>query len=158
MQDKEIKKKAIETLIDTSESIDIPIMPRNFIHMILQKVGLRKKVLTYNLRKMRVGNRDRISKHLFDFPDEIMDGTPMLKKVFQLTNDHHKGMIYCVAVALQNDRHEPKNELLDALNWIDEELFHYILDKSLSSIDFENFLKSIVLLTGASALMKAENQ
>lgn len=161
MDEKEIletKKKAIKSYIDASEIIDIPIFPKNRIHAFLQRIGLKKKVLTYSLKKMRVGNRERISLRLFDFPDAVYDDTYILKRAFKLTKDHHKDMVYCVAVALQNDRNEPSKELLDALNWIDEELFSYILDKSLSSIDLPNFFKSIVNLTGTASLIKAENQ
>lgn len=154
----EIKKKAIKSYIDASEIITIPILPRNRFHAFLQRIGIKRKALTYRLRKMRVGNRERISIKLFDFPDEVYDDTYILKRAFTLTKNYHKDMIYCVAVALQNDRNEPKKELLDALNWINEDLFSYILDKSLSSIDLPNFFKSIVNLTGTASLIKAENK
>lgn len=154
----EIKKKAIKSYIDASEMISIPVLPRNRFHAFLQNIGVKKKVLTYRLRKMRVGNRERIAIRLFDFPDKVYDDTYVLKRAFTLTKNHHKDMVYCVAVALQNDRNEPSKELIDALNWIDEELFSYVLDKSLSSIDLPNFFKSIVELTGTASLIKAENQ
>lgn len=154
----EIKKKAIKSYIDASEMISIPVLPRNKFHAFLQNIGISKKVLTYKLRKMRVGNRERIAIRLFDFPDTVYDDTYVLKRAFTLTKNHHKDMVYCVAVALQNDRNEPSKELLEALNWIDEELFSYVLDKSLSSIDLPNFFKSIVDLTGTASLIKAENQ
>lgn len=156
--EQELKKKAIKSYIDDFEMIDIPVLPKNQLHAFLQRIGLKKKVLTYKLRKMRVGNRERIAVRLFDFPDEVNDGTYLLKRVFNLTKDHHKDMVYCVAVALQNDRYEPSKELLDALNWVEEEMFSYILEKSLSSIDLPNFLKSIVNLTGTASLIKKENE
>ncbi|WP_433863134.1 hypothetical protein [Sphingobacterium thalpophilum] len=161
MDEKEVletKKKAIKSYIDSCEDIHIPVLPRSKWHAFLQRIGLKKKKLTYSLKKMRVGNRERISLRLFDFPDAVYDDTYILKRAFTLTKNHHRDMVYCVAVALQNDRNEPSKELLDALNWIDEELFSYILDKSLSSIDLPNFFKSIVNLTGTASLIKAENQ
>jgi len=153
-----IGKEAIKTFLDELETIQIPVLPKNKFHVFLQKLGIKKKLLKYNLGKLRVGNRERIAVRLFDFPEEIMNDTVLIKRVFQLTKDHHKDMIYCVAVALQNDRNEPSKQLIEALNWIDEELFSYVLDKSLSSIDLPNFFKSIVMLTGTASLIKAENQ
>lgn len=154
----EIKKKAIETFIDKSEEIIIPILPKNWFHKILQKVGLKKKELIFTLRKMRNGNRERISPKLFDFPEFDRDDTYILKKVFQLTVEQQDNLNYFVAVALQNDRNEPSKELLDAVKWIDDEQFAYILEKSIGSIDIENFLKSIILIAGTAKLIRAENQ
>ena len=158
MDEISIKKEAIKTFLDEQETIEIPILPKNKLHAFLQKVGIRKKGLTYNLRKLRVGSRERIAIRLFDFPDKVYDDTYLLKRVFNLTKDHHKDMVYCAAVALQNDRNEPSKELIEAINWLQEETFHDILEKSLGQVDIENFLKSIVMLTGAAGLIKAENQ
>lgn len=154
----EIKKKAIETFIDKSEDIIIPLLPKNWFHKILQKVGLKKKELIFTLRKMRNGNRERIAPKLYDFPEFVRDDTYILKRVFELTVDQQASLNYVVAVALQNDRNEPSKELLDAVKWIDDEQFAYILEKSIGSIDIENFLKSIILISGTAKLIRTENQ
>lgn len=154
----EIKKKAIETFIDKSEEIIIPLLPKNWLHKVLQKVGLKKKELIFTLRKMRNGNRERISPRLLDFPEFVRDDTYILKKVFELTIEQQANLNYVVAVALQNDRNEPSKELLDAVKWIDDEQFAYILERSIGSIDIENFLKSIILISGTAKLIRTENQ
>jgi len=87
-----------------------------------------------------------------------MNNTVLIKRVFELTKERHQDMIYCAAVALQNDRNEPSKELIDAINWVSEETFQYIFEKALGQLDIENFLKSIVMLTGTASLIKAENQ
>lgn len=154
----EIKKKAIETFIDKSEEIIIPLLPKNWFHKILQKVGLKKKELIFTLRKMRTGNRERIAPKLYEFPEFVRDETYILKRVFELTVDQQASLNYVVAVALQNDRNEPTKELLDAVKWLDDEQFSYILEKSIGSIDIENFLKSIILISGTAKLIRTENQ
>lgn len=158
MEEKDIKKKAIKTLIDSSEEITIPLLPRNWFDSFLQKIRLKKKELKFNLRKIRVGNRERIAAKLFDFPEFERDQTYIYKRVFQLTVDHQETMNYVVAVALQNDRNEPSKQLLDAVKWIDDKLFAYILEQAISSVDVENFLSSIVVISGTAKLMKTENQ
>lgn len=158
MEEKDIKKKAIETLIDQGEEIRIPILPKNLFHKILQRIGLKKKELVFCLRKIRVGNRERIAAKLFDFPEFERDDTYIYKRVFQLTVEHQEVLNYVVAVALQNDRNEPSKELLEAVKWIDDKLFTYILDQSISAIDIENFLSTIVVVSGTAKLMKTENQ
>ncbi|MCS4164467.1 hypothetical protein [Sphingobacterium sp. BIGb0116] len=158
MDEISIKKSAIKTFLDEHETIQIPVLPKNRFDAFLQRVGIKKKLLKYNLRKLRVGNRERIAVRLFDFPDQIMNNTVLIKRVFELTKERHQDMIYCAAVALQNDRNEPSKELIDAINWVSEETFQYIFEKALGQLDIENFLKSIVMLTGTASLIKAENQ
>lgn len=154
----EIKKKAIETFIDKSEEIIIPLLPKNWFHKILQKVGLKKKELIFTLRKLRNGNRERIAPKLYEFPEFVRDDTYILKRVFELTVLQQESLNYVVAVALQNDRNEPSKELLDAVKWLDDEQFAYILERSIGSIDIENFLKSIILISGTAKLIRTENQ
>lgn len=158
MEEKDIKKKAIETLIDKEEEIIIPILPKNGFHKLLQKIGLKKKELVFCLRKMLNGNRKRISTRIFDFPVFENNDTYILKRVFQLTVEHQDDLNYVVAVALQNDRNEPSKELLDAVQWLDDERFAYILEKSISTINIENFYRSIILISGAAKLIRTENQ
>ncbi len=158
MDEISIKKSAIKTFLDEQETIEIPVLAKTKFDSFLQKIGIKKKLLKYNLRKLRVGNRERIAVRLFDFPDQIMNNTVLIKRVFELTKERHQDMIYCAAVALQNDRNEPSKELIDAINWVSEETFQYIFEKALGQLDIENFLKSIVMLTGTASLIKAENQ
>lgn len=158
MDEISIKKSAIKTFLDEQETIEIPVLPKTKFDSFLQKIGIKKKLLKYNLRKLRVGNRERIAVRLFDFPDQIMNNSVLIKRVFELTKERHQDMIYCAAVALQNDRNEPSKELIDAINWVSEETFQYIFEKALGQLDIENFLKSIVMLTGTASLIKAENQ
>ncbi len=154
----ETKVKAIETLIDKPNEIVIPVLPKNWFEKLLQRIGLKKKCLVFQLKKIRNGNKERIAPRLYDFPEFIQDDTYILKRLFQLTIEQQSNLNYCVAVALQNDRNEPSKELLEAVKWLDDEQFAIILEKSIGSIDVENFFKSIILVSGAAKLIRAENQ
>lgn len=158
MDEKEVYKQEKRTFLDSGETVEIAVMPSNWFEKILQRIGLKPKFLAYTLRKIRVGNRERIGLRLYDFPDNVMDGSHLLKKVFEISKNNNADLIYCAAVCLQNDKNEPSKQLLDALKWIDEEQLFYILDKGLSHIDIENFLKSIVLISGAKSLMQTETK
>lgn len=156
MEEITAKKKEIEAFLDAGNVVNISIEPKNRWERILQYLGLKPKSLIYKLRKIRVGNRERIAARGFDFPTEVNNGTYIVKRVLELTKDLSEDLRYCAAVALQNDRFEPKPELLDALRWVDDETLFQILDASLSQLDISNFLNSIVLITGTQSLTKAE--
>lgn len=158
MEEKDIKKKALKALIDVSNEVIIPIIPKNWFHKVLQRFGLQKKELVFSLRKMLNGNRKRIAARIFDFPEFEQNDTYILKRVFELTMEHQDDLEYVVAVALQNDRNEPSKELLEAVKWLTDEQYANILDKSINTIDIENFYKSIILISGAAKLIRTENQ
>ncbi|TDQ79587.1 hypothetical protein [Sphingobacterium yanglingense] len=155
---KETTQDTINAFLDEGDIMNIPILPKNKWHGFLQKIGVCKKHLTYTLRRIRVGNRERIAQKGLNIPDEINDGTPLLTKIFELSTSNNADLIYCAAVALQNDRNEPTEELLDTLKWVDDDLLYSILERGLSEIDIQNFLKSIVLMKGTNSLMKTETQ
>lgn len=153
---KETKQQTINAFLDAGSEVRIPVLPKSKWHKILQKLGFAKKELVYNMRKIRVGNRERIASRALNLPEEINNGEAMIKRVLQLSKDNNKDLIYCAAVALQNDRFEPRKELLDALQWVDDELLSSIIDRGLSEIDIQNFMRPIILIVGTQSLTKTE--
>lgn len=158
MQDKEIKAEAVKAFLDVGNTVEIHILPKNKWESVLQRIGLKKKVLTYTLKKIKVGNRERIGIVSDLLPQEIYDETYIVKRVLELSKSHTRDLIYCAAVALQNDVKEPSRELLEALRWVDDEFLTNILEVSISNIDVSNFLKSIILVVGTKSLMTMETQ
>lgn len=158
MQEKDFAKQAVEGVLDLGKTIEIPVLANNGWQRILQKIGFKKKTLVYTLRKIRVGNRERIAVRMDGLPVQLNDGTPFLKKIFSLSKDHTGDFIYSAAVALQNDANEPTEELLYALRWVDDEFLFSILQRSFEEIDAGNFLNSIVLISGTESLMKTETE
>lgn len=158
MQDKEIKADAVKAFLDIGNTVEIPILPKNKWESVLQRIGLKKKVLTYTLKKIKVGNRERIGIVSDLLPQEIYDETYIVKRVLELSKNHTRDLIYCAAVALQNDINEPSRELLEALRWVDDEFLTNILEVSISNLDVSNFLKSIILVVRTKSLMTMETQ
>ncbi|WGQ15573.1 hypothetical protein [Sphingobacterium faecium] len=158
MQDKEIKAEAIKAFLDIGNTVEVPILPKNKWEAILQRIGVKKKVLSYTLKKIKVGNRERIGIVSDLLPEELYDDTYIVKRVLDLSKNHTRDLIYCAAVALQNNTNEPDEELLEALRWVDDEFLTNILEVSISNIDVTNFLKSIILIVGTKSLMTMESQ
>lgn len=148
------EKQAVKAFLDIGKEISIPILPNNKWHSFLQRIGIAKKNLKYTLRKIKVGNRERIGLSGLNISDDLNDGTPLIVKILELSAKNTQDLIYCAAVALQNDKNEPSKELIEALKWVDDEFLANILEMSISEIDIENFLKSIVLIKGTKSLMK----
>lgn len=155
--DKEIFIKEVDTITDKGEAIEIPVTAKNNWEKILMTVGIKKRKLTFNLKKIKVGNRHRICQRIIKFPEKVFDDSKyIMKMIAELSIHHNDDLIYCVAVSLQNDCNEPSSELIDALNWVDDDLLFKILDKSLSAINIEAFTNSIILITGVQSLTKTE--
>jgi len=155
---KEKIQSTVKAFLDVEEPILIPIHPKNRWHAFLQRIGIAKKELCYTLKKIRVGNREKIGLRSENIPNDLNDGKSLINKILELSAKNTSDFIYCAAVALQNDKNEPSEELLDALKWVDDDFLYQILEKSISQIDVENFLKSIVLIKGTTSLMKTESQ
>ncbi|GEM_PF-1802293 len=149
----EENKRDIEAYLDAGEVINIPVYSKGKIQRLLIKLKIRKpQILTYTLRRIRTGNRERIALRVMKLPKEIYNDSSVIRRAMELSADHTTDLIYCAAVALQNDNEEPKEKLIDALRWIDDEFLFEILEKSLTQFDVVNFFNSIVLISGVESL------
>lgn len=158
MKETEKVKQAIEGVLDIGKDVEIPVLAKNKWQKLLQTIGLKPRSLKYTLRRIKVGNRERIAMRIEGFPEEIINGKAYMHRILELSSLHTKDLIYCAAVALQNDPNEPKAELLDALAWVDDEYLFKVLERSFEEIDAKNFLNSIVLIVGTQSLMKTDSQ
>lgn len=144
----QIKAKASKIFADEPKTIDIPIEPRNWIEKLLIKYKIKKGFVSYPIRKILYGNRERIASRAVNFPDDIITSGNVLEALFKASLEINDDLLYIAAVAVQNDRYEPSKALLDQLKWVDDSVFADILDKSLSMFDLQSFMKSIVLIKG----------
>ena len=155
---KENEKQTVKAFLDLGKTVTIPILSKNKCHSFLQRIGIARKALRYTLKKIKVGNRERIGLSGLNITDDLNDGTPLIAKILELSAKNTQDLVYCAAVALQNDNKEPSKKLLEALKWVDDEFLANILEMSISEIDIQNFLKSIVLIKGTKSLMKTETK
>lgn len=154
IDEKDILSRAAKSFADESlQKVILPVEPKTRLGRILTNLGLRKrKELVYHLRKIKVGNRKRIAARAVKLPSDIFSSSNIIRSFFHAGNDFTDDLIYITAVALQNDRHEPSEELLDALRWLDDDDFFTILDKSLSTLNIQAFMSSIALIVGVEDL------
>lgn len=151
MNEQEVLIKAAESFTDKPKFIDIPIEPKNRLEKLLIKWKIKKGYLRYPVRKMLVGNREIIAAMALKFPTDTLSSDNILRDVFKASVTVSEDLRYIVAVAVQNDRHEPSETLLDQLKWVDDSVFAEILEKSISTADLQAFINSIVLVIGTKA-------
>lgn len=152
MREEEVLSKAAETFVNTPKVIEIPIEPKNKLDKVLMNWGLKSKVVKYPIRKILVGNRFRIASKAVKMPLDIFKSKDVIQTVMDASFEINDDLIYVCAVAIQNNRHEPSKTLLNQLRWVNDSVFADILDQSLSMIDVQSFIKSIVLVKGTDIL------
>ena len=153
MTDQDAIKTDVEAFLDVPEIIEIPVIERNIIKKILIRLKILKpSKLTYSLRMIKVANREKIALRVSGFPDGLYSEKSVVARVMELSRLHTNDLIYCAAVALQNDEREPSKLLLESLRWVDDEILYNILEKSFAFMAMANFLNSIVLISGIESM------
>ncbi|WP_256013108.1 hypothetical protein [Desertivirga xinjiangensis] len=153
MEEKNVLSNASGILTDSaSDRLEFTIEPKTFLDKLLVKLRLKKKqIMSYELRPILVGNRYKIACKALNIPSSILE-SGIMTAIMKGSHDHTDDFIYIAAVAIQNDRNEPSKELLEELRWVDDKTLAVLLDKALSTIDVQAFMKSIILILGAEIL------
>ncbi len=142
-----------EVITEKSKSVTIIVRPGNLIEKVLMKIGWMKTERVFEISPILVGNRLRVSALANKIPNNLFEnGRISETKAWQAIQDYTDHFIYIVAVCIQNNKKEPSRHLLEYLRWIDDRQFFQLLDKSLSLAGIELFMKSIILIKGASVL------
>lgn len=158
MNENEILKTAAEAFTEKpSLEIEVKIEPENRWHKLLMLLRIKPKTIKYELRPTLVGNRVRIASRAVLFPKDTFKSVNVMKELWALSKERNEDLIYIAAVALQNDRNEPSEFLLEELRWVDDKVLFGILDKALSQIDLQSFMKSTILIVGTE-MMRPENE
>lgn len=160
-------KFVTDTLTNVADAVtakdylfEITINPENWFHALMQKIGLSPKKKVCTIRPIVTGNLIRISKLLLTIDkDALKDTTSFLDTSYRLMSDHGETLATVVAIAIQNDRHEPSQKLVDMIknNLSMEEMFRlvaYVLDK----MDHKNFLFTISSIRGLNVLENGEKK
>jgi hypothetical protein len=141
---------------ETSETLKVDVKNQPALtwwDKVLIKYGRKQKPKEFHefeIRPMLVGNRYRISTRVEGIPEEVLK-TDFVKLL--MTPAYITIGIYCAAVGIQNDEHEPDEELLNIIRYQfdDTDLFH-ALDKIFKTIAVKDFINSIILMKGTSVL------
>jgi hypothetical protein len=143
-----------EAFSDKPKAVTITIRPLNWKERLLMKIGLMERQRVFKIYPILVGNRKRVSANAsFVLPADLFtDGLLDIGKAWPVIQERTDDLIYVVATCIQNNREEPSKHLIDFLTWIDDVQFYNILDKSLSMVGVQSFIKSIILMKGSSVL------
>lgn len=150
MIEKDILSLAVDTLTEKPLKVSIAVKPNSKLDIMLMKLGLKKKVISYTIRPLVVGNRKRISVRSLRIPNDFLkDG--LVKAL--MDTEYIEDCIYAVAVGIQNNRYEPSNRLLKFVEFQfnDTDLYN-VLDAIFGKIDLQSFTKSIILIKGSNVL------
>lgn len=105
------------------------------------------------IKPATVGTMLRIASKAVLLPETIFDG-PEASTILPLIHNHIEDLVYIVAAAIQNNKHEPDHELIEFIknNFDAKDLFD-VLGPTLKNIDMASFFNSIVLVKGTERIL-----
>jgi len=134
--------------------ITIPIAEpkRSFWKWIIRKPVEKER--TFMFSPCKVGNMFRIAAKAVTLPKEIIQGQQS-EVLLPLFAEHLNTIIYIVAAAVQNNKYEPKKELIQFIhdNMDHEDLYTCML-YSLDNVGLDSFLSTIALAKGTIQVLK----
>lgn len=153
------KEKISETLSKTGDvltqkpvKIEITVKPKNFLMRFFIRIKIVSNIHVFELKPIVVGNMFRIASKVVQVPDDLLDKS-VLHVLMNGVYDHLDKVIYIVACALQNDRNEPKESLLDLIrNEFTAKDLANVLQAVMLQMNAEDFINSIVLIKGLNVL------
>lgn len=150
MLEKDILSSAVDTITRKPVTIEVSVKPNGKLDKILMSLGLKKRVLSYVISPLLVGNRKRVSIRSQRIPDDFLkDG--LVKAL--LDPSFIDDCIYAVAIGIQNNRNEPSEKLLKFVEFqFDDTDLYNVLDAIFGRIDLQAFTKSIILMKGSNVL------
>ncbi len=113
MQERDILKKAAETVTDEAITFEVDISPRNWFHAWQQRVGWKPKKATYKIRPLYMGTLKRISYILLKF--KVGDFHP--EKILAHFRDNLGDMAQIIALAITNSEALPAKSLTNLILW-----------------------------------------
>lgn len=160
MDENEILAKAADTFIDVPKTVEVMIFPHNRRESLLQRMGLMAKRKVFTIRPVLAGNMVRISGKAVNLPKElwVSEDDSFTDVLGGLAVKHMDDMIYVIAVAIQNDRHEPDKSLLNFIRYrFSAKNMYEVVGTITEQMNQKDFLKSISLIKGMNILRLKES-
>lgn len=151
-----------EAITNKPDEYTIVLSPENKFEAFLMRIGLMKQEYKIQFRPLLVGNIYRISTRAVHFPDNIVtlmkeQGTQSV--IIESIEKHIDDIIWCIACGIQNDKKEPSKRLQEVLRWeLNMEQLSFLLDKVMVRLQYEDFIKSIILVRGLNLLKHKEQE
>jgi hypothetical protein len=133
-------------------TISIAEPNRTFWQWLTRQAVVKEKTLVFH--PCKVGNMFRIAAKAVTLPKEITHGQQS-EVLLPLFAEHLPTIIYIVAAAVQNNKHEPKPELIEFIrdNMDHDDLYTCML-YSLDNVGLDSFLSTIALAKGTIQVLK----
>jgi hypothetical protein len=148
MEQREILSAISDTFTDKPKhEFTVPIT--NFTW--LDRVLFRKK-RKFVIYPCVVANSVRIAGRVVLLPDELK-GAEVGTDITKIIHEHSADIVYIVACAIQNNRREPKQWLIDFIsNNLSNEDLYLPLYYSIDAVGMQSFLNTIVLVRNITIL------
>ena len=153
----DILSRVADAVNEKAVSFQISIIAQNRLQKWFQQLGWMPMKKEFLIRPIVLGNLIRISKLLLTINPQAITGKNFLDIGHKMIADHADTMAIIIAIAIQNNRHEPSAKLVAIIknNLSSRELYEllaYVLDK----MDLKNFISSIISIRGLNVLDDAE--
>ena len=102
MTDKEILHKVADTILDNPITLTVDIKPQGKIHAWSQKIGLSRKVETFNVTGATLTNMIRIADILLDVDIKTINPGQALEWSYTLIKNEGRRMAEVIAIAIYN--------------------------------------------------------
>lgn len=146
----ETLKKSVDALLEKKVSFDIDILKPT-------DDQVKKKELTrsFSISPMTLGTMYRVSRELLSLEMPATDKNEIMTMSLSLIAEHSERMALIVALAVNNSRQDPPEELINFFidNLTAREL-QKIIGIVIAQIDTVNFLTSIISARGLNILSK----
>lgn len=155
MTEKELLTDVSGAVTDEAVTLEIDVLPQNWIHRLLLKWGILPKQKVYQVRSITLGSLIRISEKLLAINLSEMSADSILEDNYKLMKEHGHGIAEIIAIAIVNRKAAPPKSLVSFLenNLTAKELLR-VLQIVLRKMDVTNFMSSIISIRGLNALEK----
>lgn len=107
---------------------------------------------SFNIYPCVVVNQYRIAAKAQSLPLELFEEQSLM---LSLVPEHLPTIVYIIAAAIQNNKHEPEKSLITYIeDNIDNEEILDVLSASLQQANMQSFMNSIVLMNGVAKVLK----
>jgi len=153
MADSNVLSKVADATLQQPVLIEVDIIPINIVHRYLQRWKLLPCKRRFTIRPICFGSLIRISRLILSIDVSVFDLKNLLDSNYKAIEQHAGTMAEVVAVAIQNDRHEPSRHLVNFIlrNFTAQEM-QKVMAIVLQQMNVTSFMTSIISMRGMNVL------
>jgi hypothetical protein len=149
----ETLSKAADATVQEPVVIEVDINPQGFLHRLLQKWKWLPRKRKFVIEPIKMGSLIRISKLMLSIDMSVFDMRNLLESNYKAIDKHASTMARIVAVAIQNNKHQPSEKLVEfVLNNFTSHELRMVASMVLKQMDVTSFMSSIISIKGTNVL------